>query len=449
MDRLSYIEKLERWRTSPRRKPLILEGARQVGKTWLMREFASSHYANLVYVRFDKDRQLRRIFERDFDVGRIVHELEIAFRMRIDPSSTVLLFDEIQACKNALTSLKYFCEDRPDLHVIAAGSLLGLEYRDDEEDKSDAEDDVETTGFPVGKVDTLGVHPLSFVEFLSALGEGALADEICRRNWDTIEVFRERLVDLLKHYYVIGGMPEAVAAYVETRNFIDAIDVQKSILSGYRNDFSKHAPKNDVPRIKMFWDAIPSQLAKENKKFMYSGIKKGERAAWYRSPISWLSGAGLIHLCRRVTVPRLPLKSYVDAPFKVYVLDVGLLSSMSGLDSRVVLDGSRVFSEFKGSLTEQYVLQQMIAEYGDEPCYWSTDDSRTEVDFVVQKGMDVAPLEVKAEENVQAKSLKSYMERFSPPVSYRLSMRPYKEQMIESPGNLERQLINIPLYGIR
>ena len=449
MERLSYIDKLEKWRNSPRRKPLILEGARQVGKTWLMREFASSHYANQVYVRFDKDRQLRRIFERDFDIGRIVHELEIAFRTRIDPANTVLLFDEIQACKNALTSLKYFCEDRPDLHVIAAGSLLGLEYRDDEEDKSDAEDDAGTSGFPVGKVDTIGVHPLSFVEFLSALGEGALADEICRRNWDTVEVFRERLIDLLKHYYVIGGMPEVVAAYVETRNFIDAIAVQKAILSGYGKDFAKHAPKNDVPRIKMFWDAIPSQLAKENKKFMYSGIRKGERAAWYRSPISWLSGAGLIHLCRRVTVPRLPLKSYVDAPFKVYVLDVGLLSSMSGLDSRVVLDGSRVFTEFKGALTEQYVLQQMISEYGDEPCYWSTDDSRTEVDFVVQKGMDVAPVEVKAEENVQAKSLKSYMERFSPPVSYRLSMRPYKEQMIASPGNLARQLINIPLYGIR
>jgi len=261
-----------------------------------------------------------------------------------------------------------------------------------------------------------------------------------------IEMFRERLVDLLKHYYVIGGMPEAVSAYVETRNFIDAIEVQKAILSGYRKDFAKHAPKNDVPRVNLFWDAIPSQLAKENKKFMYSGIKKGERSSSYRSPISWLSGAGLIYL---VTVPRLPIKSYVDAAFKVYVLDVGLLSSMSGLDSRVVLDGSRVFTEFKGALTEQYIHQQMIAEYGDEPCYWSTDDSRTEVDFIVQKGMDVAPVEVKAEENVQSKSLKSYMERFKPPVSYRLSMLPYKEQRIASPGNPERLLVNIPLYGIR
>ncbi len=449
MERFSYIERLEKWRKSQRRKPLILEGARQVGKTWLMREFASSHYANQVYVRFDKDRQLRRIFERDFDVGRIIRELEIAFRTRIDPADTVLLFDEIQACKNALTSLKYFCEDRPELHIIAAGSLLGLEYRDDKEDKADTDGETQTTGFPVGKVDMIGVHPLSFVEFLSALGESALAGEICGRNWETVETFRERLIDLLKHYYIVGGMPEAVAAYAETRNFIDVIEVHRALLAGYRNDFAKHAPKNDVPRIGMFWDAIPSQLARENRKFMYSGIRKGERASSYRSPISWLSGAGLIYLCRRVSVPRLPLKSYVGESFKAYVLDVGLLSSMSGLDSRIVLDGSRVFTEFKGALTEQYVLQQMLAEYEIEPCYWSTDDSRTEVDFVVQRGMDVAPVEVKAEENVRAKSLKSYMERFRPPVSYRLSMRPYKEQKIESPGNPERMLINIPLYGIR
>ena len=449
MERFSYIERLEKWRKSQRRKPLILEGARQVGKTWLMREFASSHYANQVYVRFDKDRQLRRIFERDFDVGRIIRELEIAFRTRIDPADTVLLFDEIQACKNALTSLKYFCEDRPELHIIAAGSLLGLEYRDNKEDKADTDGETQTTGFPVGKVDMIGVHPLSFVEFLSALGESALAGEICGRNWETVETFRERLIDLLKHYYIVGGMPEAVAAYAETRNFIDVIEVHRALLAGYRNDFAKHAPKNDVPRIGMFWDAIPSQLARENRKFMYSGIRKGERASSYRSPISWLSGAGLIYLCRRVSVPRLPLKSYVGESFKAYVLDVGLLSSMSGLDSRIVLDGSRVFTEFKGALTGQYVLQQMLAEYEIEPCYWSTDDSRTEVDFVVQRGMDVAPVEVMAEENVRAKSLKSYMERFRPPVSYRLSMRPYKEQKIESPGNPERMLINIPLYGIR
>ena len=448
MDRSVYIEKMERWRLSSRRKPLILEGARQVGKTWLMREFASSRYENQIYVRFDKDRQLKQIFERDFDIGRIIHELEIAFRTRIDAAHTILLFDEIQACKNALTSLKYFCEDRPDLHVIAAGSLLGLEYRDGEEEKANVDDGTLTTGFPVGKVDMIAVHPLSFVEFLSAMGEAALAKEICARNWETIEVFRGRLIDLLKHYYVIGGMPEAVAAYVDTRNFIDVIDVQKAILKGYRNDFAKHAPKGDIPRINMFWDAIPSQLAKKNKKFMYSAIRKGERAASYRSPISWLSDAGLIHLCRKVTVPRLPLVSYVDAPFKVYLLDVGLLASMSRLDSRIVLDGSKVFTEFKGALTEQYVLQQMIAEYGDEPCYWSTDDSRTEVDFVVQRGMEVAPVEVKAEVNVRSRSLKSYIERFNPPVSYRLSMLPYKEQKTIVAGQ-EQLLVNIPLYGIR
>ncbi len=450
MDRLPYIEKLEKWRTSPRRKPLILEGARQVGKTWLMREFASSHYENQVYIRFDRDRQLRRIFDRDFDVGRIIHELEIAFRARIDPANTVLLFDEIQACKSALTSLKYFCEDRPQLSIIAAGSLLGLEYRDGEGDSNEENaDDGETTGFPVGKVDTISVHPMSFVEFLSALGEGALASEVSSRNWDVVDVFRERLVDLLKHYYVIGGMPEAVATYADTRNFIDVLDVQKGILAGYRKDFAKHAPKADVPRINMFWDSIPSQLAKENKRFVYSAIKKGERASSYRSPIAWLSDAGLIHLCRKVSVPKLPLKSYAQSAAKVYLLDVGLLSSMSGLDNRVILDGSRVFTEFKGALTEQYVIQQLIAEYGDEPCYWGTDDSRTEIDFVVQRGMDVAPVEVKAEENVRAKSLASYMGRFNPPVSYRLSMRPYKEQKVAASGNSETLLINMPLYGIR
>ena len=441
-------EELTKWASERMPKPLLLRGARQVGKTYAVRKLARQ-FRHFAEVNLDENPEAGTFFEGPLSAQPIAEKLSAYTHVPIMPRETLLFLDETQACPRALAALRYFKEQMPGLHVIAAGSLLGLEYRDDEEDKSDAEDDAGTSGFPVGKVDTIGVHPMSFVEFLSALGEGALANEICRRNWDTIEMFRERLVDLLKHYYVIGGMPEAVAAYVETRNFIDAIAVQKAILSGYGKDFAKHAPKNDVPRIKMFWDAIPSQLAKENKKFMYSGIRKGERAAWYRSPISWLSGAGLIHLCRRVTVPRLPLKSYVDAPFKVYVLDVGLLASMSGLDSRVVLDGSRVFTEFKGALTEQYVLQQMIAEYGDEPCYWSTDDSRTEVDFVVQKGMDVAPVEVKAEENVQAKSLKSYMERFSPPVSYRLSMRPYKEQMIASPGNMERQLINIPLYGIR
>ena len=449
MDRLTYIEKLEKWQKSPRRKPLILEGARQVGKTWLMQEFASSHYSNKIYVRFDKDRQLRRIFERDFDIARILHELEIAFRTRIEPSNTVLLFDEIQACKNALTSLKYFCEDRPDLSVVAAGSLLGLEYRDDDDDESDSGDDAETTGFPVGKVDTIGVHPLSFVEFLSAQGESALAKEICERNWATIETFRDRLIDMLKHYYVIGGMPEAVAVYADTHNFIDVLDVHKALLSGYRKDFAKHAPKRDVPRINEIWDSIPAQLAKENKKFMYSGIGRGARASSCRDPISWLSGAGLIHLCRRTTAPRLPIKSYTDAAFKMYLLDVGLLSSMSGLDSRIVLEGPRVFTEFKGALTEQYVLQQLIAEYGEEPCYWSTDDSRTEVDFVVQKGMDVSPIEAKAATNVRSKSLMSYMGRFCPKVSYRVSMLPHKIQKVAMPDALELELINVPLYGLK
>jgi predicted AAA+ superfamily ATPase len=452
MERHEYMAKLNAWMRSPRRKPLILEGARQVGKTWLMREFAKGCFAGQVYVRFDRDRQLRSIFDRNFDVARIVHELEIAFKTRVEAGKTVLIFDEIQACKAALTSLKYFCEDRPDLHILCAGSLLGLEYRDDETDSSEGgkkDTDTPTTGFPVGKVNTMAVHPLSFAEFTEALGYPALSSAMKDRNWQLLEDFRDTLSDLLKHYFVIGGMPEAVAAYLETRNFLDTSEVHREILSGYRRDFAKHAPKTDVPRIGMVWSSIPAQLAKENRKFVYSAMRKGERAATYREPIAWLEDAGLIHLCRRLSAPRLPLSSYSGDAFKVFALDVGLLATMAGLDSRVVLEGSRIFTEFKGALTEQYVHQQLVSEYGASPFYWCTDDSRTEVDFVIQKGMEAVPIEVKAGENVQSKSLRSYLNRFKAPLAYRASMLPYKEQQIRLEGGDTALLVNLPLYGIR
>ena len=450
MERQEYMAKLNAWMRSPRRKPLILEGARQVGKTWLMREFAKGSFENQVYVRFDKDRQLRGIFDRDFDVARIIHELEIAFKTRVEAGKTVLLFDEIQACKAALTSLKYFCEDRPDLHIICAGSLLGLEYRDDETDSSEGvKEDTPTTGFPVGKVNTMAVHPLSFAEFTEALGYPALSSAMKDRYWQLLEDFRDTLSDLLKHYFVIGGMPEAVAAYLETRNFLDTAEVHREILSGYRRDFAKHAPKRDVPRIGMVWNSIPAQLAKENRKFVYSAMRKGERAATYREPIAWLEDARLIHLCRRLSAPKLPLLSYSEEAFKVFALDVGLLATMSGLDSRVVLEGSRIFTEFKGALTEQYVHQQLISGYGVSPFYWCTDDSRTEVDFVFQKEMEAVPVEVKAGENVQSKSLRSYLQRFKPSLAYRVSMLPYKEQQIQLEGGSTALLVNLPLYGIR
>ena len=451
MKRDSYIIKLAEWKVSSRRKPLILEGARQVGKTWLMMEFAKHHYNNMVYARFDKDMTLRRIFSRDFDVGRIVRELEILYHTRIDPSDTVLLFDEIQACKNALTALKYFCEDRPDLHVIAAGSLLGLMYRDDEVDGSDSDSGdgmSETTGFPVGKVNTIPVHPLSFIEYLTANGEEGIAAAIRNREWGALRDVHEVVAEKLRYYYVVGGMPEAVSAYIESRNFIDARTVHREILAGYRRDISKHAPKPDVRKIEMCWQSIPVQLARENKKFTYSALRKGSRASEFRDPLAWLEDAGLIYLNRRVATPHLPLDAYSDGGFKVYTLDVGLLATMSGLAPEVVLDGSRVFREFKGALTEQYVCQQLLAETDLRPCYWSTEDSRTEIDFLFQKGMSVCPLEVKSEGNVRSQSLKSYIRRFRPDTAYRASMLPFEEQNITMDDGCPCKLVNLPLYAV-
>jgi predicted AAA+ superfamily ATPase len=438
--------KLDAWRLSSRRKPLILEGARQVGKTWLMREFARTRFENVVYARFDKDRVLRRIFERDFDVNRIVGDLEVLFHTRVKAGETILLFDEIQSCKNALTSLKYFCEDRPDLHVMAAGSLLGLTYRNDVDD--DAGTGEESTGFPVGKVNTIRVYPLTFNEFLIAMGEMRLAEEIKGRNWEVLEDLNEVVATWLRRYYVVGGMPEAVAAYAGTRNFIDARAVHREILSGYLRDISKHAPKADMRKIEMCWQSIPAQLAKENKKFLFASVRKGGRAAEFRDPLAWLEDAGLISLNRRVSAPHLPLAAHAGGAFKVYMLDVGLLAAMSGLDPGVVLQGSRIFMEFKGALTEQYVHQQLAAETEIQLYYWSTDDSRTEVDFVFQKGMEVCPLEVKAEGNVRSQSLKSYERRFRPKTAYRVSMLPYKEQDVPLENGEFCRLVNIPLYAV-
>lgn len=446
MKRAGYIQKLKEWRGSPRRKPLVLEGARQVGKTWLMREFAKEHFQNVVFLRFDRDSVLKSIFARDFDVTRIVRDLEIRFRTKIEPDNTILLFDEIQACPDALTSLKYFCEDRPDLPIIAAGSLLGLEYRDDDGGNVD-ERESPTTGFPVGKVNLLPVCPMSFTEFLVAVGDERLAESIVRLDWETLNVFDETLADRLRHYYVVGGMPEAVASYSKSGRLMDAREVHREILTGYRRDISKHAPKSEVRKVEACWQSIPVQLAKENKRFAYSVLKKGGRASEFRDPLAWLEDAGLVCLNRRVKTPRLPLKAYADGAFKAYLLDVGLLSSLSGLAPEAVLEGSRVFSEFKGALTEQFVFQQLKAETSLAPHYWSTDDSRTEVDFVFQDGMRVVPLEVKAERNVHSQSLKSYLRRFAPKIALRASMLPYREQDVPIDGGGFCKLVNVPLFA--
>lgn len=451
MNRDSYIKKLLAWNTSSHRKPLILEGARQVGKTWLMKEFAKKHFQNVVYIRFDKDKLLRRVFDADFDVKRIVHELEIARHVKIRPETTIVLFDEIQACKNALTSLKYFCEDYPELPVIAAGSLLGLEYRDDDDDAKGHPkdgDEYETTGFPVGKVDLLKVYPLTFAEYLDVTGEGALFEEIKEGQWSTLEVFHDRLADMVRHYFIIGGMPEVVSRYVENGDFQEVRRLQRSILADYRKDFAKHAPKADVRKIEMIWDSIPEQLAKENKKFIYSAVKPRGRASEFRDPLEWLVGAGLIYKVYRAKVPQLPLCSYADSAFKVFMLDVGLLSAMSDLDPAVILDAPRIFKEFKGSLTEQYVHQELVAQTDLALHYWSTEDSRTEVDFVFSQGRRVCPLEVKSEDNVRSKSLKAYEKRFHPERVYRASMMPHVVQRVPVEDGVSCELVNIPLYAL-
>lgn len=437
MKRESYIARLEAWKESSRRKPLVLEGARQVGKTWLMQEFAKTHYRKVIYARFDKNKLLRNIFTKDFNINRIVRDLQILFNTTIEPEDTIILLDEIQACKDAITALKYFREDRPDLHVIAAGSLLGLTFRDDEQ-MPDKEDGEETTGFPVGQVNQLNIYPFSFIEFLGAVGEDQLAAVIERKDWATMATFKERIADYLRHYYVVGGMPEAVEAYARTQNFKEVREIHREILMGYRRDISKHAPKREVPRIEMCWASIPAQLAKENKKFLYSELKKGGRSSEFRGPLKWLEDAGLIGIVKRVNMPGLPLDSYADGAFKVFLLDVGLLSTMAGLAPEVVLEGPRIFKEFRGALTEQYVYQQLKAETEIEPFYYNQDDSQCEVDFVFQRGMEVCPLEVKAEENVRSKSLKSYRTKFSPKMSYRVSMKNYEEQ---------DGLVNLPLCG--
>ena len=451
MNRISYSRKLEEWLNSSRRKPLILEGARQVGKTWLMQEFAKTHFENIIYARFDKDKILRDVFAKDFDVERIVRDLQIRFNTTVDSRNTIVLLDEIQSCKDALTSLKYFCEDRPDLPIIAAGSLLGLEFRDDEQDEGNgtSADRNLTTGFPVGKVNTIEVHPFSFVEFLDAVGQGQLASCVRNGDWSTMATFNERLTDLLRHYYVVGGMPEAVEAYWRSQNFREVRVIHREILNGYRRDISKHAPKSDVPRIELCWNSIPAQLAKENKKFVYAVVKKGGRSSEFRDPLRWLEDAGLIGCVKRVTAPGLPLGGYSDGAFKVFMLDVGLLSTMSGLAPEVVLEGPRVFSEFKGALTEQYVYQQIRAETDLVPYYYSQDDSQCEVDFLVQLGMDVCPIEVKAEENVRSQSMKSYRTKFEPVRAFRASMKDYELQDQSLASGKTCRFVNLPLAGIQ
>ena len=418
---------LLRWKDSPYRKPLLVRGARQVGKTWLLREFGRVAYKQCVYINFEDAPRLQSLFADDFDLDRILRIIQIELKTKVVPEDTLIIFDELQAAERAITSLKYFCEKAPQLHLAAAGSLLGVALH-------------EQVSFPVGKVDFLDLEPMSFAEYLTAVGEGELLELVNALDWKAVGYFNVRLIEQLKHYLFVGGMPEAVSCYVQSRDFEDVRHIQTRILTAYEADFSKHAPVESVPRIRMVWQSIPSQLAKENRKFLYGALKEGGRAKEFELAIQWLLDCGLVVKCHRVEKPGMPLAAYQNlTAFKLFLADVGLLSAKTGLDSRTLIEGNRIFEEFKGVLTEQYVLQQLRHLPNDFIGYWANDKSTAEVDFLLQSKGRVIPIEVKAGESLQSKSFKFFCEKYRPETAVRTSLSDYRE---------EPWMINLPLYAI-
>jgi len=417
-------QKLIEWKNLKKRKPLIIRGARQVGKTWLMKEFGSTHFENMAYINFDNNENMKTLFEGDYNIPRLIEGLQIEAGEKIKPQSTLIIFDEVQEVPKALSSLKYFHENAPEYTIVAAGSLLGVALH-------------EGTSFPVGKVDFINLYPLNFSEFLDGIGEESLAELLQKKDWSLITTFKTKFIDLLRKYYYVGGMPEAVAEYVESRDYDLVRKIHEQILFTYEQDFSKHAPNNIVPRIRNIWNSIPAQLSRENKKFSPGIVQKGSRLGDYELALQWMLDCGLVYKVKQVSKPSVPLISYETNAFKIFIHDVGLLSTKSELDVKTLLQGNRIFEEFKGALTEQYVQQELIANR-ITPFYWSSE-GKAEVDFVFKLESDIFPLEVKAEENLQSKSLKVYSEKFNPPISLRTSMRDYRR---------ESWLINIPLYAI-
>lgn len=418
------IKDLLKWKNKAGRKPLILQGARQVGKTWLLKEFGAEHFDEVCYINFERSQPINQIFEGSISPQRIIEQLSVFHGKVIQPEKTLIIFDEVQEVPRALTSLKYFAEEAPEYVVCCAGSLLGVALH-------------QGTSFPVGKVEFLTLQPLSFQEFLMANGEDMLVDYILKGNLE-VAPFAEKLQDYLKSYFVIGGMPAAVQRWLDVRDYFEVEEVQKQLLSAYEDDFSKHAPSTLIAKIRYVWQSIPSQLAKENKKFIYGLVREGARAREYEDTLMWLSDTGLIRRVYRLSKPDLPLKAYEDLQsFKVYLLDVGLLRVMSGLSPKVILEACRIFEEFKGALTEQFVLQELsLFPQLNASYYWSSG-AMAEVDFIFSDGLDAYPLETKAGNNVHAKSLKSYGEKYHPKYLFRTSLLPYEQN-----GNL----INLPLY---
>lgn len=419
-------EKLIKWKNSKDRKPLILKGARQVGKTYILKEFGKNNYDNVAYFNFDHDDGLAELFLNTKDPKRIIEQLSLANGKKINPNTTLIIFDEIQECSNALNSLKYFCEEASEYHVACAGSLLGIR--------------LSKTSFPVGKVDFLNLYPMTFSEFLIADNSENLV-LVMRQTKDIKEIpkiFEDRLIEKLKIYYIIGGMPEVVYSWVNDKDIEKVNKIQKNILDSYENDFSKHTETSEANKISLIWNGIPSQLARENKKFVYQVVKEGARAREYEGALNWLNAANLISKCYLVNKCAFPLKAYHDlSAYKIYMNDVGLLRRMANLDSRIVVEGDKLFEEFKGALTENYVLNMLNFVFDNVPNYFTFD--RCEIDFVIQNKNRIIPIEVKSGKSVNNTSLTRYNDKFNSDISVRFSLNNFK---------LDGKILNIPLYFI-
>lgn len=422
----NVFEKLLEWKQKKNRKPLILNGARQVGKTYILRAFGEECYEKVAYINCDKNELLQKIFEQDYDIQRILLSLSALVHFNIEPENTLIIFDEIQESPVILNSLKYFCEEAPQYHVAVAGSLLGISLHNG-------------MSFPVGKVDMIKMYPMTFDEFLLATGQTSLVEVLKQGDFSVIDALGLRFIDSLRQYYFVGGMPAAVRLFAETKDLVEVRNIQKQILFDYQRDFSKHAPSQKVPRINMVWETIPTQLAKENKKFIFGALKKGARASEFEMAIQWLKDAGLIYQVNRVTAPTMPLKFYAEmSVFKLFILDIGLMGAMVDTPAESILVADTLFKEYKGAFTELFVLTQLMPL--QIPIYYfSSNDSRVEIDFIVQHGATITPIEVKAEENVHAKSLRTFINKHPELRGIRLSMKPYQDQ---------EWMENKPLYAV-
>lgn len=421
MRRVIYDDLIQ-WKENKYRKPLILNGARQVGKTWILKHFGKNEYSSVAYINCDNNPLLKDLFY-NFDIERLIRSFSAITNIRIEKEKTLIILDEIQECPLGLTALKYFYENAPEYHIAVAGSLLGVHVH-------------HGTGFPVGKVDQLNMYPMSFHEFLMAMDQNVLLENLQSHQWKELSSLRDVLIDLLRQYYYVGGMPEVVNHYVQEQDLEEVRHLQNQILEGYKNDFSKHIPSTILPKVNLVWNSIPAQLAKENKKFIFGLLKKGGRAKEFEDAIRWLEDAGLIYKVNRVSKLSIPLKFYEEfGSFKLYVLDLGLLGALTEAPADQVLIGNNIFAEYKGAFTEQYVAQQLVAQ-GIKPYYYTNKNSTNEIDFVIQTEK-IHLIEIKAEENLKSKSLKSVLEEHEELEGWRFSMSPYRELT---------RIMNVPLY---